>query len=209
MNRFLQAMSLALLATIVQAAPELVLVRGSTSPDGRLALADAPLKTTESFADEGEVYLVEAKPRRVLQEVPHCFSFGGGFGERSENITVAWHPSEPYFVVNFRVGRLNWDGRLFKIRADQLAEIPLPSLTSHPRSQLLEVLKPNSNCGRTLSWDNHAQLRCHAWGYVFKADYGDAVYAKYGLLDFNGMIEFVFEFEPRGSLRLIDLQVSR
>ncbi|MCX6955448.1 MAG: hypothetical protein NTV51_25140 [Verrucomicrobia bacterium] len=209
MRHFLRLVILLGLLTAGRAAPALAVVQGSTSPDGRLALAYVPLKSGVSFEDEDEVYLVEFKSMRIVQQVPGCFSSGGSWGERSTNVKGEWHPSGRYLVVNFRCGRMLGEGLLFKVAAGRLTQIPLPPLTSHPKSKILEILVQNSNSGTELSWDNASQLRCYNWGYVPKEGHGgDDEYANYGLPGFADVIQFVFEFKLNGSLRLIDLQTS-
>jgi len=49
----------------------------------------------------------------------------------------------------------------------------------------------------------------YTWGYIPKQGHFDEDYAKYGLPDFDQVLEFVYRFDSKGSLKLIDIRTPK
>jgi hypothetical protein len=191
-------------------AAELVLVPNSVSPDRRLAVAVVPQKAGADLSGaDTSVFLVEPASQRAIGLIPEVDAGGGSYGKTTENVRCAWSPDGRHLAINFRTGRLNLNAVLFRVEGEKLTRIPLPTAAGHPKSRILEALKPGPNAGMHLSWEPTGDLVQYRWGFLPRDDYWMEDFAKYGLSTRSEPptgLEFVFRFGEQGKLGLIEVR---
>ena len=206
----LRILALIWLSCSLLSAKEIVVLDSSTSPDGTLAVAVIPQKEGQ-YIDETEdaVFLVDAKTKKILSKIPEASSTGGLWGTPSKNVHCLWDKSGRHLIINFRSGRMNGDSIVYRVQGSKLTPTKIPEDTTIPKSKILDVLTFNSNGGFEFRWDKDGSLVRYTWGYIPKKGHFEEDYSKYGLPDFDLVLEFVYRFEPSGSLKLLDIRTPK
>ena len=198
-----------LFCAVVHAA-DISVIEGSASPNGKLAIAVIPQKEGQ-YIDETEdgVFLVDAVTKKILLKIPNVSSTGGLWGTPTKNVHCAWDRTGKHLIINYRAGRMNGGSIVYLVNGAKLTPISIPEDTSIPKSKILDVLAFNSNGGSEFSWDPDGSLVRYTSGYIPKQGHFDEDYAKYGLPDFDQVLEFVYRFDSKGSLKLIDIRTPK
>ena len=192
------------------AAAEIAVLDSSTSPDGTMAVAVVPQKEGQ-YIDETEdtVFLVDAKTKKILSKIPEVSSSGGLWGIPTENVHCLWDKSGTHLIINFRSGRMNGGSVVYHVKRSKLTPISIPKDTTISKSKILGVLTFNSNGGCEFLWDEDGNLVRYTWGYIPSPGHFEEDYSKYGLGDFDQVLEFVYSFNSPDSLKLIDIRTPR
>lgn len=198
------------LNTVALAEESLVMVQGGVSPDSCFAVAVVPQKPGE-FVDEadGTVYLLDHKTKKRIGPLEEVDSTGGTWGSTTENVRAIWSPDGRHLVINFRAGRLMSGYQLYRIQGRRAIPLTLPDPAVHPKGKILSVLTTTANPGASLTWENSTTLIESSYGHTPKAGHFDEDYSKYGLPNFDGLLEYVYVLDKTGRWKVSDVRTPK
>jgi len=195
------------LGTVAFANERLVVVPGGISPDKRLAVAVVPQKSGEHVEEaDGTVYLQARKAGKRIGPLEEVDSTGGGWGTTTGDVDAAWSPDGRHLAINFRAGRLMWYYQLYRIDGRRAIPVKLPEPATHPKGKILSVLTTSANPGATLGWRGSTTLIGANYGLMPKKGHFDEDYSKYGLPNFDGLLDYVYTLDKRGRWRVADIR---
>jgi hypothetical protein len=181
-----------------------VVIEGSISPDKKYSVAVFPQKT--EFIDEADdtVLLVDHAGNKSIEPLKEASSSGGTWGKTTENVRCVWSADSTLMIVNFRIGRLMHDSKVYRIRQNRAILVELPDPKTHAKGKVIDEIEYNANPGIEIKLGENGTILKTLWGIMPKAGVD---YSKYGLAKIEETLLFHYRFNKEDKLELVDVTV--
>ncbi len=181
-----------------------VVIEGSISPDKKYSVAVFPQKT--EFIDEADdtVLLIDHAGNKSIEPLKEVSSSGGTWGKTTENLRCVWSADSTLMIVNFRVGRLMHDSKVYRICQNRAILVELPDPKTHVKGKVLDEIEYNANPGIEIKLGENGTILKTLWGIMPKAGVD---YSKYGLAKIEETLLFHYRFNKEDKLELVDVTV--
>lgn len=182
-----------------------VVIEGSISPDKKYSVAVFPQKT--EFIDEADdtVLLIDHAGNKSIGPLKDVTSSGGTWGKTTENVHCVWSADSSLMIVNFRVGRLMHDSKIYRINENRAIPLELPDPKTHAKGKVLEEVEYNANPSIEIKLGENGTILKTMWSIMPKAGVD---YSKYGLAKIEGALLFHYRFNKEYKLELVDVTVA-
>jgi hypothetical protein len=185
-------------------AGEWVIIKGSISPNKKLAVAVFPQKAENIDQVDDTVLLIDQLKNRPIGPLEEISSNGGMWGKTTQNLTCTWSANSSILIVNYRAGRLMQSSQIYRIQNRRAKPITLPEVKTHPKGLILHNLEFTTNPGSEITFAKNGDITQNAWGY--RPDF-NVDYAKHGLAGFEGRLKITYRFNFKGDLKLLNISV--